>query len=149
MPITLNYLPVGFYFRVDIGNLAGFGEDSFQEVSGLNIKLGVKEVPEGGENRFTHKFPEPPKYENLVLKRGMLIGSPLISWAQTCLGQFTFSPITIVISLMDTMISIPIASWNVVNAYPVGLKVSEFKAQENAIVVESLELSFDYFEQIL
>jgi len=147
MPVTLYYPPVGFYFRVDVGNMTGGSESNFQEVSGLNFKFGVKEVPEGGENRFIHKFPSPAKYENLVLKRGMLIGSPLITWAQTSIGQFTFSPVTVVISLMDEK-STPIASWKLINAYPVGLKISEFKGQENAIVVESLELSFDYYDKV-
>jgi len=147
MPVTLYYPPVGFYFRVDVGNMTGGSESNFQEVSGLNFKFGVKEVPEGGENRFVHKFPVPAKYENLVLKRGMLIGSPLITWAQTSIGQFTFKPVTVVISLMDEK-STPITSWKLINAYPVALKVSDFKGQENAIVVESLELSFDYFDKV-
>jgi len=147
MPVTLYYPPVGFYFRVDVGNMTGGSESNFQEVSGLNFKFGVKEVPEGGENRFVHKFPVPAKYENLVLKRGMLIGSPLITWAQTSIGQFTFKPVTVVISLMDEK-STPIASWKLINAYPVGIKISDFKGQENAIVVESLELSFDYFDKV-
>jgi phage tail-like protein len=147
MPTGPYYPPVGFYFRVEIGNMTDDSEVDFQEVSGLNFKFGVKEVPEGGENRFIHKFPSPAKYENLVLKRGMLIGSPLITWAQTSIGQFTFTPVTVVISLMDEK-SQPIASWKLINAYPVGLKISEFKGQENAIVVESLELSFDYYDKV-
>jgi len=147
MPVTLYYPPVGFYFRVNIGSITGGSEGNFQEVSGLNFKFGVKEMAEGGENRFIHKFPSPAKYENLVLKRGMLIGSPLITWAQTSIGQFTFKPVTVVINLMDEK-SQPIASWKLFNAYPVGLKISEFKGQENAIVVESLELSFDYFDKV-
>jgi phage tail-like protein len=147
MPFVSYYPPVGFYFRVDVGNMTGGSESNFQEVSGLNFKFGIKEVPEGGENRFIHKFPVPAKYENLVLKRGMLIGSPLITWAQTSVGQFTFKPVTVVISLMDEK-STPIASWKLINAYPVGLKISDFKGQDNAIVVESLELSFDYFDKV-
>ena len=43
----------------------------------------------------------------------------------------------------------PIATWNFVNAYPVAIKVSELKAQDNAIVVETLELSYNYFQKIL
>jgi len=127
--------------------LTANGEGNFQEVSGLNFKFGVKEVPEGGENRFIHKFPVPAKYENLILKRGMLIGSPLITWAQTSVGQFSFKPVTVVINLMDET-SAPIATWKLINAIPVGLNVSAFKAQENAIAVETLELSFDYFDKV-
>ncbi|OCX53145.1 hypothetical protein BEL04_02180 [Mucilaginibacter sp. PPCGB 2223] len=138
------YPPVGFYFQVNVGNMTGANEGAFQEVSGLSYKLGIKEVPEGGENRFVHKFPVPAKYENLTLKRGVLTGSSIISWAQTALGQFTFTPATVVIYLMDENSS-PIITWNFVNAYPVALKVEDLKAQGNTIAVESLELSYDYF----
>jgi hypothetical protein len=35
-----------------------------------------------------------------------------------------------------------------VNAYPVAMKISEFKAQENTLVVETMELWFDYFTKV-
>lgn len=140
------YPPVGFYFKVDVAGIDGKNEGSFQEVSGLNVKIGTEEVKEGGENRFVHRLPTPPKYENLVLKRGMLLGSGLIGWAQDSLEQFSFSPKTVNVNLMDENAG-PIASWQFVNAYPVALRISDLKAQENAIVVETLELSFDYFQK--
>ena len=147
MTANLYYPPVGFYFKVNVVGITGANEGSFQEVSGLNYKLNIKEVEEGGENRFVHRFPVPPKYENLVLKRGMLVGSPLINWAKNAIEQFTFKTATVVVNLMDET-SAPIASWKFINAYPVALKISDFKAQENAIVVETLELCYDYFSKV-
>ena len=141
------YPPVGFYFKVNVIGISGANEGSFQEVSGLNAKIGVKEIEEGGENRFVHRFPTVPKYQNLVLKRGMLIGSPLITWAKTCIEQFTFSSKTVVVNLMDENSS-PLASWKFINAYPVALRISDLKAQENAIAVESIELCYDYFTKV-
>jgi phage tail-like protein len=141
------YPPVGFYFKVNVIGITGANEGSFQEVSGLNAKLELKSVEEGGENRFVHRFPMPPKYENLVLKRGMLIGSPLINWAKTCVEQFTFKTATVVVNLMDANAS-PVASWKFINAYPVAIKISDLKAQDNAIVVETLELCYDYFNKV-
>ncbi len=145
MPTAAQYYPpVGFSFRVNVDGITGMNEGNFQEVSGFNAKISTKDMEEGGENRFVHRFPTPPKYENLVLKRGMLIGSPLITWARNSFELFTFTPKVVNINLLDEQQS-PLASWRFVNAYPVGLKVSEFKAQENALVVETLELCFDYF----
>lgn len=141
------YPPVGFYFKVNVIGISGKNEGSFQEVSGLNAKIGVEEVKEGGENRFVHRLPTYPKYDNLVLKRGMLLGSPLVKWVQGALEQFSFSPKTVVINLMDENAS-PLASWKVINAYPVAIKISDFKAQENAIVIETFELCFDYFTKV-
>lgn len=145
--VTQYYPPVGFSFKVNVDGITGINEGSFQEVSGLNVKISTKDIDEGGENRFVHRFPTPPKYENLVLKRGMLIGSPLIAWAKNHFELFTFSPKVVNLNLLDEQGS-PLSTWRFVNAYPVGLKISDFKAQENALVVETLELCFDYFTKV-
>ena len=142
------YPPVGFYFKVNVIGITGINEGNFQEVSGLNAKLGTEDIKEGGENRFVHRLPNPPKYENLVLKRGMVTGSSLIKWATYAVEQFTFSPKTVTINLLDEKSS-PIAVWRLTRAYPVSLQVSNFKSQDNAIVVETLELAYDYFTRIL
>jgi phage tail-like protein len=141
------YPPVGFAFKVSITGIEGANEGDFQEVTGLSVKLDVEEVKEGGENRFAHRFPSRPKYENLVLRRGMVTDSSLINWAKQAVEQFQFTTKTVVVSLLDENGG-NLATWNFVNAWPVSLKISEFKAQENAIAVETLELSFDYFQRI-
>ncbi|MCJ8208323.1 phage tail protein [Mucilaginibacter sp. RS28] len=138
------YPPVGFYFKVNVIGVSGSNEGNFQEVSGLNIKLETQEVKEGGENRYAHRLPSPPKFQNIVLKRGLTTSSALITWAKAAVEQFTFSPKTVVINLMDENAS-PLASWNIKNAYPVALQFSDFKAQENGIVIETIDLAFDYF----
>lgn len=142
------YPPVGFYFKVSVGGISGINEGSFQDVTGINVKLGTEDVKEGGENRFVHRLPTPPKYENLILKRGMLTGSPLITWARAAVEQFTFTPKTVTVNLLDENAS-PLATWNFVNAYPLSLHISDLKAQENALVIETLELAYDYFERLV
>ena len=142
------YPPAGFSFTVTITGISGIEESSFQEVSGLNAKLGTEDIKEGGENRFSYRFPTPAKYENLVLKRGMLVGSPLINWVRDGIEQFKFTPKLVVVSLLNENAQ-PLATWNFINAYPVAFKISEFKAQENAIVLETLELAYNYFIKIL
>jgi len=141
------YPPAGFYFDVSVQGITGMNEGSFQEVSGLNVKLGTEEVIEGGENRFVHRLPTTPKYENLVLKRGLLKGSPLIDWVRKSVEQFKFEPKMVLVKLLDETGN-PLLSWSFANSYPVSLRISEFKAQENALVVETLELSFDYFTKV-
>jgi phage tail-like protein len=140
------YPPVAFYFNVIVVGIKGANEGNFQEVTGLGFKMETTPIIEGGENRFVHRFPVPAKYDNLVLKRGMLVGSPLIDWAKDAIEQFTFKPTTVVVSLMDLKASV--AVWKFINAYPVGLKFSELKAQDNAIMLETLELSYDYYNKV-
>ena len=158
--IPVNYWEypfTGFSFMVklvkslDANNPTDFEdhECNFQEVSGLNITLDTEEVNEGGENMFAHRIPSRPKFQNLVLKRGMLnyADSGLIKWAQDSISKFSFTPKMLNVILMDEKKN-PLASWVVIGAYPVGIKVSDFKSMEDSIVVETLELAFDYLKRI-
>lgn len=145
-PTASYYPPYAFHFSVTVTGFNGTNEGSFQEVSGLSVKMTPMEVKEGGENRFVRRLPVPPKYDNLVLKRGMLVGSELTKWVQNSLTLFTFTPKTVLVKLLDGDGSI-ISTWTFKNAYPVSLKVSDLKAQDNSIVIETLELTYDYFQQ--
>lgn len=142
------YPPVGFHFRVDIeGITEGNQEISFQEVSGLNATIGEFTYKEGGENRFTHRLPDRVSYEKLILKRGLLVGSKLIGWFKNGVESFTFDPKDITITLLNTEHE-PLESWSVVKAYPVKWSISGFNAQQNEIVVETIELVFQYFNRL-
>src|SRR6476659_3511110 len=72
-------LPVSFHFNVNIG---GDTKDDirFQEVNGLTAEISVEELVVGGENMFTYRLPNRAKYNNIILKRGMLKNSRLIEW---------------------------------------------------------------------
>lgn len=141
------YPPAGFHFRVDI-NLPDVAQEAretrFQEVNGLNKAIDTEEYKEGGENRFAHRLPNPAKYSNIVLKRGMLTSSRVIDWCFNAIDNFIFKTADVNIILLNEEHQ-PLSTWNVKNAYPVKWSVSDFKAQENSIVVESLELAFQYF----
>ena len=52
----------------------------FQEVTGLNMELGVETLDEGGINSYSHRLPGRGKFENLVLKRGLLLDTELKHW---------------------------------------------------------------------
>lgn len=142
------YYPVAFSFLVKVTGISGSYEGSFQEVTGINAKIETIPLKEGGENRFIRRLPNPPKYDNLILKRGMVLSSELIDWARDAVERFTFKPKTVTVSLLDEE-GKPMATWSFAAAYPVALKVSEFKAQDNALVFESLELAYEYFERTL
>ena len=142
------YPPVGFHFRVDIEGITSDGIDiRFQEVSGLNASVGEFTYNEGGENRFTHRMADRVSYEKLVLKRGMLIGSKLIAWFKDAVESFSFDPKDVVVTLLNADHE-PLESWSFVKAYPVKWSVSSFNAQQNEIVIETIELSFQYFRRL-
>jgi phage tail-like protein len=148
IPSNVQLFPVAFSFLVKVTGVSGTYEGSFQEVTGLNAKIGLEELKEGGENRFVHRLPTPPKYDNLVLKRGMVLNSELITWAKDAIENFNFTTKSVLVSLLDENLK-PLATWSYVNAYPVAIKISDLKAQDNSIACESIELAYDYFQRVL
>ena len=152
--MAIYYPPAGFYFKVEFVSVSGANSDTeqrFQEVSGLSVEVETEEVREGGENRFVYKFPKGAKYPNLVLKRGLLKGTALLDWFKSAMySYFTvpliFQPSDILITLLDDS-GQPYAIWNVVQAYPLKWSTSDFKSTDNSVVVETIELAYQYFER--
>jgi len=142
-----NYVPpVGFHFRVEVLGLSPNDSDiRFSDVSGLSTELSTEEVAEGGENRFLQKYPVQTKYTDLVLKRGLLKNSKITEWIEECIQQLIISPKNIDIMLLDEEHT-PLMTWHLVNAYPVKWAVSDFSARNNTIVVETLQLYYQYFK---
>ncbi|MBQ0734497.1 phage tail protein [Aquimarina celericrescens] len=144
------YPPVGFHFKVefqDLENKIQINDYQFQSVSGLSVDLETEEFAEGGENRFKHKIPVRTKYPNLILKRGLLIDSDLIKWCRDAIENFEIKPINLTVMLLNEKHE-ALLTWSVTHAYPVKWVVEDFNAEENKLVIESLELTYNYFETI-
>lgn len=146
MPENGNYPPVGFHFKVTFSDFPGDDEGNFQEVSGISVSIQTEEIKEGGENQFLHRLPSPPKYTNLVLKRGMFIGSAVSTWIRDSLLSFSFSPTTVNVMLLNEEAA-PLFVWTFYKAFPVKLDVGGLKAKEGEIVIETLELAYSYFSK--
>ena len=141
------YPPVSFSFKVSFGGGVS-AETSFKEVSGLQVNMEPEEIVEGGQNRFAHRLPQPPKYSNLVLKRGLATSSSLRDWVETSLKDFTFKPAQVTVQLLNEE-GTGLMSWNVVGARPVKWQLSDFDSMaQQGIAIETLELAFDYFETV-
>lgn len=136
-------IPVGFYFKVDFGFGDG-DEAAFQEVSGLTAEITTEDYREGGLNVFAHRLPTGVKYGNLVLKRGMFKDSRTVNWCKRALNEFTFEPRDVSVILLDEK-NDPLVQWNFSRVYPVKWVISEFKAQDGALVIETLELAYAQF----
>ncbi|MDU8498220.1 phage tail protein [Pseudomonas syringae] len=142
-------LLTSFYFSVSISGEGRGTDAAFQEVSGLSQETAIEEVVSGGENRFNYRLPGHTRYSNLILKRGVaLADSPLIEWCQQTMDDGLRNPIqtrNIIVSLFDEE-GVTRLSWNFVKAYPVKWSMSELKSQESNILVETIELAYQYFE---
>ncbi|WP_257670740.1 phage tail protein [Parapedobacter tibetensis] len=142
------YPPVGFHFLVAFELFPQTPNDfRFQEVSGLDMTMTTETITEGGQNRFVWELPVRAKYSDLVLKRGMFIGSGILMWCKNAFENFVFEPVNIMIALLNDN-HVPIQAWYVVNAIPKQWAVSAFDAERSTVVVESITLSYQYFNII-
>ena len=141
------YPPVGFHFLVTFELTSQADDTRFQEVTGLDVEMEMENFTEGGQNRFTWQLPKRTRYSDITLKRGMFIGSSVINWCRDALENFSFAPANVHISLLNENHQ-PILTWYVINAIPKKWSVSGLNAQDNSIVVESITLSYQYFNII-
>jgi phage tail-like protein len=142
--MTDYYPPWGFYYRVEFSISQNKNDVRFQTVSGLSVEYDMEEFKEGGENRFVHKLPVRTKYADMVLKRGMLTDSEVIKWCLKAFREREFKPADVTVILMNEK-SEPLRTWKVAHAIPKKWLVSDFNANENAVVIETLELTYRYF----
>ena len=138
------YPPWGFYYKVEFSISTTKNDVRFQAVSGLSVEYDVEEYKEGGENRFTHKLPGRTKYADLVLKRGMLTDSEVTKWCLAAFRDRDFKPADISVILMNEK-GEPLRTWNVAHAIPKKWSVTDLNANDNAVVIETLELIYQYF----
>ena len=143
-----DYPAVGFHFLVTFQLFPQTPNDfQFQGVSGLDVDMEMDTFVEGGQNRFTWKLPKRAHYSDLVLKRGLFMGSGIVLWCQNAFENFVFEPTNITIALLNDS-HVSIQAWYVVNAIPKKWSISSFNAQENSVVVESITLSYQFFNVI-
>lgn len=144
--MTAYYPPPGFHFRVEF-DLPDAGDDDirFREVSGLSMELEEETLNEGGENRFVQKFPVRARYPDLVMKRGLLTDSAVRTWCEAAIRDLDIEPTTVWVTVLNENHE-PLQTYTFVNAWPKKWSVSDLNAESSDIIVESLELAYQYFE---
>jgi len=128
----------------------------FQSVTGMSVKRAVDPLTEGGVNNFAYEFPGHVSYEHITLGAGLTSSDFFWEWMMD--GQYDGRaqaknfvlvqrrPNPDYASPSDDIFK-EIKRWNFFNAFPAGWKISDLSLDDSQkIVIESLELSFDYFE---
>src|SRR3954469_7581655 len=90
----------------------------FQKVSGLSAEVETETISEGGQNLYVQKVPKGVRYNNLVLERGMVIGSPLNLEFNAAMSLFKFATSNVLVTLLSET-KVPLAAWLFMKAYPV------------------------------
>ncbi len=149
-PLPFGDPPLGFRFGVFFfagGVIPNPLDIVFQKVSGLSSTINTTTVQEGGQNLYSHRLPERIQYDNLVLERGLVVGSPLVIEFNVAMSLFKFTPSNVLVTLLDDA-GIPISAWLCMKAYPVKWRVSDLDATANTVVIETLELAYQRMQVI-
>ncbi len=140
------YPPPGFHFKVEFLDIQAISNDIlFQNVSGLEVSLETESVKEGGENRFEHVLPTRSKYNDLILKRGVLKDSGVIKWCRKAIENFDFKPTTILVQLLNEEHEVLI-EWKLFHAWPKKWSVAELNAEQSSVLVETIEINYIFFK---
>ncbi|MEW6231994.1 MAG: phage tail protein [Chloroflexota bacterium] len=125
-----------FRFHVEMG---GITQAVFSECSGLEAETEVFTYNEGGLNEYVHKLPGRTKISDLTLKRGVTFSNELWQWyAKVIRGKIERQNVSVI--LYDST-GTQRMRWQFREAYPIKWTGPAFKADENAVAIETLTLA--------
>lgn len=119
----------------------------FQRVSGLSADISPETYEEGGQNLFSHRLPNRISYGNLILERGLVVGSPLAAEFNMAMTLFKFTPSNVLVMLLNED-NLPVTGWLFFKAYPVRWSISDLNATSNEVVIETMELAYTRFQSL-
>ena len=127
-----------FRYKVKIDGLEAGG---FSEVTGFDASIDEMEYREGDIVQTPMKIPGLKKYGNITLKNGLADPGALYDWMIAGVNGDVERK-TITITLLDAT-EAPVASWRVINAWPVKYTGPDFNATSSEVAVESLEIAHE------
>ncbi|MEB3265921.1 MAG: phage tail protein [Cyanobacteriota bacterium] len=113
----------------------------FQEVTGLGAKIQTSSDPTAAPTLSAAKMPTGIDYDNLVLKRGVVTGSPVAKQVESMFRNFRFHRSDVLVTTFAEE-GIPTGGWLFSEAFPVEWQLADLTAQTEAVLVETLSLSY-------
>jgi phage tail-like protein len=119
---------------------------AFTEVSGLAVTLDVEDLPEGGQNAYTHKLLGRMKWPNIVLKRGLTDTDALFKWLLEHSGEGLTKRTNNLGGGVTGSISVlhqngtPHRTWSLMGVRPVRWTGPRLAASSRDLAIEELEV---------
>lgn len=127
-----------FRFRVEIEGLEQAG---FSEVGGFDASFDVVQYREGNEVITPRKLAGLARYGNITLKWGSTESMELYEWVQSCI-EGTIERKTVTIIAIDDEGG-DVATWQVIEAWPVRYTAPGFNGSGAEVAIELLELAHE------
>lgn len=125
----------GFRFLLEIDGITSGG---FTRVKGLSREVKHESYREGGVNEYEHKLVTQVAYPVVVLERGLILDD-VWKWALAAAdGEIERKNIRI---RLQNEAGEKTWAWEIAYAIPVKWSASDLDAQNNSVVMESLEIA--------
>lgn len=134
---------------------------AFSECEGLDAELEIETYREGGANGSPHRFVTAGRFQNLILRRGIMTNTDIWDWHEQVLrGSAPQLRKNGLILLMDRggpgltgvgipgLDRIPVAGWVFKHGLPERLRGPRLNAKGNEIAIEALEISHEGLQRV-
>jgi phage tail-like protein len=137
-PTVMPYTTAHFVLAID-----GLASVNFSKCTGLAGEVSVEEYQEGGENRFSHRFPTRASFPNLVLSQGAGPMPELWTWFYEFSVTGLVLPRDGTVVLMSTVDGelAPVRVWAFTRGWPVKLTGPDLDAQSSTVAIEAIEIA--------
>lgn len=128
-----------FKYKVEIKDV---GQAGFSEVTGFDASIDVAEYRESNMTPPAPiKLPGLRKYSNVTFKWGVTSGKAVYDWMNPSL-ETDIARKEITVTLLDEN-GKDVASWQIVNAWPIKYTAPEFNATSPEVAIEQLEVAHE------
>lgn len=138
-PLGINPLP-GYRFTVSInGMLMGF-----QKISGIRRQIEIETYQEGGMNTRVHVFPKSCSGEQLLhMEKGIYAGiwNPF-----SMVGEKLDGVLSVIVM---NQLGIPLKSYLFTGLLVKTWEVGEMSAEQNGVLIDSFEVSYEDFQVVM
>jgi phage tail-like protein len=113
----------------------------FQEVSGLKTTITTRPDTTVASGLCKKVIPTGVDHDDLVLRRGLVIGSLLNHQVQASFNDFKFLRSDLLLTIFSEE-GVPTTAFLFAEAYPIEWEINSLNAKEEEILIESLRLTY-------
>ena len=113
----------------------------FQSVSGIGSTIRKEDDPTSSNSIVRKVMPTGIEHKELVLKRGLVMGSSLSYNFQTTMNTFKFTRSDVMVTIFSE-IGIPSGAWMFTEAFAVGWELDDLSAQGESVLIETMTLAY-------
>jgi phage tail-like protein len=144
----LRDLPYGNqHFRVDLGEGAEAPATGFSQVVLPDISIDIIEYRNGNDKESgTHKLPGLARYDNVILRRGIIGSLNLYDWINQVRNGGANARRAVTITLLSEDLTTVVLTWRLLRAWPVKYSFGDLNAKGTDVAIEELVLAYERLE---